>query len=198
MARYAVLLRGINLGRSRRVAMADLRAALTAAGYEGVATLLQSGNVVLDSPQPAGSLKPALEALLADRFGMPIEVILRSRDEVARVVERNPLREVAHDGSRYVVAFLASSFSAASSSFAAPAVSASSSPAFGDDPLKGVEAGAERYVIDGAEIYLWLPDGQQNSPLMKALGKIKNGPSATVRNWNTVEKLLALLDGPQV
>jgi uncharacterized protein (DUF1697 family) len=176
VARYAVLLRGINLGRSRRVGMADLRAALTEQGYEGVATLLQSGNVVLDSGLAPARLKRALESSLQDRFGMPIEVILRSRDEVARVVAVNPLGEVADDGSRYVVVFLAE-------------------PA-GDDPLAGVEAGEERYVIDGSEMYLWLPGGQQNSPLMKALGKIKAGPSATVRNWNTVEKLLAMLDRP--
>ncbi|WP_309238749.1 DUF1697 domain-containing protein [Actinoplanes aureus] len=177
MARYAVLLRGINLGRSRRVGMADLRALLVEEGYEGVATLLQSGNVVLESDMSPATLRKALEGTLQERFGMPIEVILRSRDELAAVVRRNPLGNVADDGSRYVVAFLAS-------------------PATGDDPLAGVDAGDERYVISGSEMYLWLPAGQQNSPLMKALGKIKNGPSATVRNWNTVEKLLAMLDRP--
>lgn len=133
--------------------------------------------MVLDSDLAPARLKTALESSLQDRFGMPIEVILRSRDEMARVVAFNPLGEVADDGSRYVVAFLASA-------------------AGKDDPLAGVETGAERYVIDGSEMYLWLPGGQQNSPTMKALGKIKTGPSATVRNWNTVEKLLAMLDRP--
>ncbi|MEU4425934.1 DUF1697 domain-containing protein [Actinoplanes sp. NPDC024001] len=178
MARYAALLRGINLGRSRRVGMADLRTLLIEQGYGGVATLLQSGNVVLDSDQPAASLGPALEEAITKRFGMPVEVILRSRDEIAQVVALNPLGSVADDGSRYVVAFLASPAS--------------------EDPLKGVDTGDERYVLSGAEMYLWLPGGQQNSPLMKALAKIKAGPSATVRNWNTVEKLLAMLDRPQV
>ena len=67
MTRYAVLLRGINLGRSRRIGMADLRALLTEAGYGGVATLLQSGNVVLDSDLAPGPLRTALESLLQGR-----------------------------------------------------------------------------------------------------------------------------------
>ncbi|WP_328369803.1 hypothetical protein OHQ88_29400 [Micromonospora zamorensis] len=62
-----------------------------------------------------------------------------------------------------------------------------------DDELAGVELGADRYVVDGTEMYIWCPGGLRDSPLMKALGKIKDGPPATVRNWNTVEKLLAMM-----
>ncbi|MFC7531824.1 DUF1697 domain-containing protein [Actinoplanes sp. GCM10030250] len=169
MVRYAALLRGINVGRSRRVGMADLRAFLQEQGYAGVGTLLQSGNVVLDAEEPPLSLG----AELTQRFGMPIEVILRSRDELARVVALDPLGDVAGDKSRYVVGFAAAPL---------------------DDPFPPADWGAERYVIDGSEMYLWLPDGQMNSPLMKALGKVKGGPATTARNWNTVEKLLATMD----
>jgi uncharacterized protein (DUF1697 family) len=171
MARFAVLLRGINLGRSRRVGMAELRSFLTEQGYEDPRTLLQSGNLVLDAPAAPTSLGAQLSA----RFDMPIEVIIRSRDEIAAVVALNPLGSVATDGSRHVVAFGAGPLS---------------------DPLPPGDWGAEQYVVAGSEMYLWLPDGQQNSPLMKALGKLSGGPSVTVRNWNTVEKLLTLLDRP--
>ncbi|MEV6303310.1 DUF1697 domain-containing protein [Actinoplanes sp. NPDC051861] len=173
MARYAALLRGINLGRSRRVGMPELRDFLTEQGYAEVSTLLQSGNVVLTSSSRPSSLSSSLSAELSSRFDMPIEVIIRSRAEIAAVVALDPLGSVASDKSRYVVAF-------------------SAEPA--TDPLPPADWEPERYVVSGSEMYLWLPDGQMNSPLMKALGRIKGGPPVTVRNWNTVEKLLALLD----
>ncbi|MFF5181890.1 DUF1697 domain-containing protein [Micromonospora sp. NPDC000316] len=176
VARYAVLLRGINVGKARRVAMADLRALLTEEGYANVATLLQSGNVVLDADLPPAKLGPAIEQAIEKRFGIPVEVILRSRDELARVVAKNPLADVANDGSKYVVSFLARPLDRPI-----------------DDDLAAADFGAERYAVDGSEMYIWCPGGLRDSSLMKALGKIKGGPSATVRNWNTVEKLLAMM-----
>ena len=177
MDRYAVLLRGINLGRARRVGMADLRDLLPEHGYGNVGTLLQSGNVVLDTEQSAGELGPAIELAIERRFGFAVDVILRSRDELARVVATNPLREAATDGSKYIVAFMAEP----------PA-----SPV--DDVLQGVDLGGDRYAVHGAEMYIWCPGGLLDSPLMTALGKASGGPSATVRNWNTVEKLHSMMD----
>ncbi|BAL87593.1 hypothetical protein AMIS_23730 [Actinoplanes missouriensis 431] len=171
MTRYAVLLRGINVGRNRRIAMADLRELLTGAGYANVATLLQSGNAVLDTDQSAAELGPALERLIEERFGFPVGVILRSQDELARIVALNPLKSVATDGSRYFV-----SFAGVEGSGAIPEVDS-----------------ADQCVVDGAETYLWCPDGMRDSPLIKALTKVKNPPPSTIRNWNTVEKLLTLM-----
>ncbi|MFD0745313.1 DUF1697 domain-containing protein [Phytohabitans flavus] len=90
MARYAVFLRGINLGKARRVAMADLRTVLTQSGYENVATLLQSGNVVLDADQPADELGRTIEQLIEKRFGLAVDTILRSHDQMTRIVAKNP------------------------------------------------------------------------------------------------------------
>lgn len=176
MARYAVLLRGINLGKARRVGMADLRKLLAEEGYGNVATLLRSGNVVLDAEQSANELGPAIEQTIEKRFGFGVDVILRSREGLARVVVTNPLRKVATDGSKYVVAFMAEP---------------PTSPV--DDVLKGVDLGGDRYTVDGAEMYIWCPNGLRDSPLMTALGKARGGPSTTVRNWNTVEKLHAVM-----
>lgn len=176
MARYAVLLRGINVGKARRIGMADLRELLTAEGYRNVATLLQSGNVVLDADQSRDELGPAIEQAIEARFGFAVDVILRSQDELARVVATNPLRDVATDGSMHVVVFLAEP---------------PTSPV--DAALEGIDLGEDRYAVDGTEMYIWCPDSLLNSPVMTALGKAKGGPSATVRNWNTVEKLHALM-----
>src|SRR4051812_33357637 len=111
MPRQAVLLRGINVGRNRRVPMADLRAAL--AGYGDVVTHGQSGNVLLDAGKSGRALEQELEALLAARLGLETRVVVRSRAQLQKVVDRNPLAQVADNGSRYLVTFLADRPSAA-------------------------------------------------------------------------------------
>ncbi|GAB7038623.1 MULTISPECIES: DUF1697 domain-containing protein [Catenuloplanes] len=173
MTRYALLLRGINVGRNRRVGMADLRALLTGLGYRDVATLLQSGNVVLGSEQSRAELRATVEAAIEERFGFPVDVIVRDRAELAAVHALNPLGDVAHDGSRYAVTFLHEPFTFT---------------------LDGVDQGADRFLAAGRELYVWCPHGLSDSPVMTALSKIKNGPPATVRNWNTVGKLLSMMD----
>ncbi|BCB75967.1 DUF1697 domain-containing protein [Phytohabitans flavus] len=176
MARYAVFLRGINLGKARRVAMADLRTVLTQSGYENVATLLQSGNVVLDADQPADELGRTIEQLIEKRFGLAVDTILRSHDQMTRIVAKNPLADVATDGSKYLVAFMAEP----------PQTPVGA-------VLDGADIGDDRYIVDHTEMYIWCPGGLRDSPLMTILGKAKNGPSTTVRNWNTVEKLLTMM-----
>ena len=179
--RYALLLRGINLGRTRRVPMADLRALLTAEGYRDVATLLQSGNAVFEADVAApAALAEAVEVAIAARFGFPVDVVLRTRAEVAAVVERNPFADVADNGSRYFVSFLGAPLSAAERTDLTAR-------------LDAVEAGGDLFAVDPAEVYVWCPKGLMESPVMTALGKLKGGPVATVRNWNTVEKLAKLL-----
>ena len=176
MTRYALLLRGVNLGRAHRVAMADLRALLQAEGHAAVRTLLQSGNVVLDSDLPAGELARSVERALEQRFGFPIGTVVRTRDELLDVVAKDPLGTVADDPSRYVVAFCADPV-----------------PPDVDELLRSVDPGDDVHVVDGRELYLWCPHGQLESPLAAALAKRRGGPVTTVRNWRTVRRLADLL-----
>jgi uncharacterized protein (DUF1697 family) len=174
--RYALLLRAINLGKVNRIPMADLRALLADEGHTNVSTLLQSGNVALDADLPPEAVGPSVELAIRRRFGFDIDVLVRTRDEFHRVLANNPFGDVVSDGSRYFVAFQAEPI--------------------GDrvaDLLAGVEPGGDRWAVDGAELYVWCPEGLTKSPVMAALGKVKKSPPATVRNWNTVEKLAKLL-----
>lgn len=175
MNRYAVLLRGINVGKANRVGMADLRALLTAEGYGNVRTLLQSGNIVLDAEAPAPALARSVAQALEKRFRVSVSVIVRTPEELQRVVETDPLGDVATDGARYLVAFLAEP--------ADPSL---------EERLAAIDIGDERCVVDGAEVYAWCPGGVRDSRLMAALGKIP-GAGVTVRNWNTVQKLVGML-----
>src|SRR5581483_1463728 len=86
-----LLLRGINVGSRKRVAMPDLRALLTDAGFEDVRTYVQSGNVVISSRVAPARVGAQAEALIAERFGFDVDVIVRTAADLAKVVERNPL-----------------------------------------------------------------------------------------------------------
>lgn len=175
--RLVVLLRGVNLARNRRLAMADLRSILQGLGYEDAVTHLQSGNAVMTSRKKPATVKRELERALADELGLETEVFVRTRDELADVVRRDPLRDVADNPSRYLVTFFSGRPSAALK--------------------RQLEAAAppDRAVVSGDALYSWHPNGLQRSKLVTLLGRKDLGVSATSRNWNTVTRLLAIADG---
>ena len=157
--------------------MAHLRDALEEVGFDDVRTYLQSGNVVLSSPKKSEDVARMCERAIAERVGLDIDVVVRSRADLARVVQRNPLGDVATNPKRYQVTFLAT------------------------EPTRKVihelETAAvepEQMVASGREIYAWHPDGVARSKLWALLAGRKLGVTATSRNWTTVTKLLELAD----
>ena len=177
MSVVVALLRGINLGSKRRVAMADLRALLSDAGFENVRTHLQSGNVVLDTADPPDDAARTIEQRIAERFGFDVDVIVRTVPELAEVAANSPFAAVAADGARHFVVFLPQEPDAEALA-----------------ELAGEDFGPDRYAGRGREIYAWCPNGMRNSTLMRALTDPRLAPTGTVRNWNTVTKLLALAE----
>ena len=177
MARHIALLRGINLGARRRVSMAELRELLVDVGYGDVRTHLQSGNVVLASEAPPARLGRRLEKQIADRLGIEVDLVVRTRDELADVVARDPFGEHADDPKRYQVTFLS----------AEPSSQVASNLALAD-------LAPERVVVSGREIYAWHPNGIQRSPLAALLTDRRLGVTATARNWSTITKLLTMAD----
>jgi uncharacterized protein (DUF1697 family) len=177
MGRRVVLLRGINLGPNKRVPMAELRELFATAGFADVRTYVQSGNVVLSSDAPPQELEPQSERLIADRFGFDVPVVVRTRNELAGVIARNPFRDVADDPKRYQVSFLSAEL---------------------DDEviarMAELALSSERLVADGRELYGWHPDGVARSKLWAKLASPTLGVKATARNWTTVETLLAMAD----
>lgn len=158
--------------------MPALREALTDAGYKDVRTYVQSGNVVLTSSKSSAKLGREAQDVIAERFGFDVDVVVRSRDELAAVVAGNPLGDVAKDPKRYQVSFLAGEL---------------------DDEvaerLHGLVAEPEALVIAEREIYAWHPDGVARSKLWNVLGGKALGVTATARNWTTVQTLLEMAEG---
>jgi uncharacterized protein (DUF1697 family) len=176
MARFVVLLRGVNVGKGNRLAMADFRARLEALGFTGVRTLLNSGNAVVSSParSTAGHAKAIHMALQADS-GLDIQVVVLSSSEFNAVITQNPLARIAEDHSRLLVAFAQDPAAIQALAALAPMVQ---SP--------------ERLCIGSRAAYLFCPGGLLESKAASALlGKA--GRAVTTRNWATVLKLGGLL-----
>ena len=167
------LLRGINLGSRNRVAMPRLREILEEAGFDDVRTYVNSGNVVLSTGQQPATAGRAIEKAIAAEFGFDVAVVVRTEAELADIAEHAPLRKVATDGSKHFVAFCSKD----------PDADALAK-------LEGEDWGKDRVASRGREVYAWCPDGMRNSNLMKRLGSAKLAPAVTVRNWNTVAKVL--------
>ena len=106
--RYVALLKGINVGRSKRIAMSDLRALLTGLGYEDVATYLASGNALFTTSnlKPAVLLAAEIEQRITAELQMVVRVIVRNGGELSSVIARNPLAADPENPSRFFVGFL--------------------------------------------------------------------------------------------
>jgi uncharacterized protein (DUF1697 family) len=179
MPRYAALLRGINLGPNKALAMEDLRALLSGLGHADVRTYLRSGNAVFSCPagQP-DDLAAEIEDAITGTLGMTVRCVIRTGAELRAVIDANPLRDVATDGSKLLALFLSGAPDAG--------LLAASDPR---DLAPG-----HIYVGDRV-IYQWCPDGIMAAPNMVEFADKKLKVTATGRNWNTVTKLCAMLDG---
>jgi uncharacterized protein (DUF1697 family) len=176
--RYAALLRGINVGGRTRVPMADLRALLGGLGYTGVATHLQSGNAVFTASGGAAALERAIARGIRDTFGLDVDCLVRNRAQIRAVVADNPLADAATDGSRMLAVFLSRQPSAALLTEHDPAAL---------DP--------GRIRVGDRVVYQWCPDGFRDAPGVGPFVEKRLGVRATARNWNTVTRLAAMLDG---
>ncbi|MFC5996771.1 DUF1697 domain-containing protein [Pseudonocardia hispaniensis] len=177
MPSYAVLLRGINVG-GKTIAMADLRALLSDLGFDAVRTHLRSGNAVFRTADtPPAELAAWIEAAIAERLGMDVPCLIRTRDELRAVLAANPLAEVADNGSRLMALFL--------SAEPDPAAAAEHDPTALDP---------QRIRLGDRVIYQWCPDGILQAPDVSAFVMKHWNLVVTGRNWNTVTKLATLLD----
>jgi uncharacterized protein (DUF1697 family) len=177
-SRHVALLRGINVGRAKRIAMADLRAGVESLGYGGVRTLLNSGNVVFTAPgagrRAADEAASRIEAMLTARLGVAARVTVLTAAELTAIVAGNPLLGVAHDPARLLIAIL-------NDRTHRPRLA----------PLLERDWAPEALAAGERAAYLWCCEGILASPVAEALGKILRD-GVTTRNWSTILKLHAL------
>lgn len=170
------LLRGINVG-GKRMTMADLRALLAELGYEGAKTLLASGNIAFD----AGDADPAqvvarLEAGIEAHFGFSAQVLLRTAAAVQAVIDAHPFTPAQLDQPKYALVYFLR---------AAPS----------EDTVAAFQAqhdGPEVVTVAGDVVYIYYGAGVGRSKLTNNTLEKALGVASTGRNWNTVNKLVAL------
>jgi uncharacterized protein (DUF1697 family) len=168
--RYVALLRGVNVGGKNKLPMADLREMAESLGHTEVSTYIQSGNVVFTA---ARSVKPERwQAAIAKQFDLNVTVVLRTASELDQVVKANPFARA--DVSKLHVGFMTQKPSA-------PAIAKLDVDRFAPDEV----------AVHGRELYFHLPNGMGRSQLPPFVDRQLKIPT-TVRNWNTVTKLLEL------
>ncbi len=173
--REIALLRGINVGKAKRVAMADLKALVEKLGYTEVQTLLNSGNVVFTVPAKLkGSSAARIEEALLAKLKLESRVTGVSSEELDAIIEANPLLKVAHDHSRLMVTVITAKADEARL-----------------PPLLKEKWHPDVLALGPRVAYQWCPNGALESKLASAVGKLlKDG--ATTRNWATMLKLQQL------
>jgi uncharacterized protein (DUF1697 family) len=168
------LLRGINVGRAKRISMSDLRDSFADLGYDNARTLLNSGNVVFETPRPnVGKLAAGIEAHIVSRFGFSTTVTVLTALVLSKIIAENPLLHVAKDFSRHLVAF---------------AAKPDSLLALRSMQLESWEPDA--LAVTSRAAYLWCKTGILEGKLNQAFAR-KAAASVTTRNWATVLKLQA-------
>jgi uncharacterized protein (DUF1697 family) len=179
MKRWAAMLRGINLGK-RQLKSAELKAVVEGLGFTDVKTILASGNVVFSAEKTdAAMLEHELHEALEKDTGLKSDVFVRDRAEIDAAMQANPFPEVARDRpSQLVVMFHRDPVEQAPL-----------------DALAEIYDGPERLACVGRELFIDFPNGQGESKLIAAMPKAKFSKRNTGRNWNTVAKILAALDG---
>ena len=188
MTSALALLRGINVGGNRKVPMAELRGCVEAAGHSRVATLLNSGNVVLTlrdgadrqgADGPGADVHASLAAEVADglraRLGFDVDVVVRTRAEIDAVIAANPFPEAARDDPAHLVVMFYAT------------------PVCVDPAFDAAAYGRERAVWAGSDAYLHYPDDIGHSKLTPVVLTRATGQAGTGRNWRTVLALRELL-----
>ncbi|MEO8062634.1 MAG: DUF1697 domain-containing protein [Pseudomonadota bacterium] len=178
MPRYVALFRGINVGKAKRIAMADLRALLARLGFSEIQTLLNSGNAVFTGARETpDKLATRLRDAVAKKLGVDALVIIKSAEDVAAIMSGNALEKLATDHSRMLVAMTNDGKALAALETVAKA-----------------EWGAEKVHAGKHAAYVWCANGILES---KVLGPVlRNLDNAgTTRNWATLARIHALMTG---
>ena len=176
---YIALLRAINVGGTKKLLMADLRAMFEAAGCDDVRTYIQSGNVVFRAePVLATRIPTLIQSEIAASKGFQAPVVTRTAAEMDTVARGNPFLAAGADPARLHVGFLAETPTAARIAEL--------------DPNRSPQ---DAFEVRGREVYLHFPNGTARSKLTVDYFDRVLGTRITIRNWRTVGKLLDMTAG---
>ena len=171
---WVVLLRGVNVGGSRRVTSADLREAAAAAGLTGARTYANSGNLVAVGAADDADVAERVAAALAEQFGGDLRAVALTADRAAAVLAADPFPDSVADHPSHVQVHLAPE------------------PVDADTLARLVEDRPERVAVVDGVLYMDYVVGIGRSKLTPALVDRAAGTWTTARNWNTLTRLVVM------
>ena len=173
--RRVALLRGVNVGKAKRISMSELRSVFEANGYSEVTTLLNSGNVLFSvkscDDQNSDQISEEIEEAIFQKFATRSRTTVLSVSEIETIFLENPLVEIATDSTRLLVSVLSSVEDRVKL-----------------EPLLAQDWGNEALATGKQVAYLWCPSGVLESKLSEAVSKAL-GTRVTTRNWATFTKI---------
>jgi uncharacterized protein (DUF1697 family) len=186
MTIYIALLRGINVGGKNIIKMVELKRVLEGIGLCEVKTYIQSGNVLFKSEEGEEVLRKKIEHEIEVAFGFSVAVVLRRIDELERIIENCPFSEEEISEAK--------SSSESESLYVSLLTRTPSQEKI--EYLKSYISESEDFKILGRDVFLLFRNSIRNSKLASNLQKLD--VPATVRNWNTINKLCALAKAMEV
>lgn len=178
MTTLVSLFRGINVGSTRKVPMAELKKLHEALGLKNVTTYINSGNVVFTSDNTdLAQLTEQLEESFAETFGFRSNVMLRTTEQLNKVIESTPFQNQPEKAPNWILVFFL----------------ATSPVPTAEEDLRRAYGGPEEFHIIGQEMYLYYPEGLGRSKLTNVLIERKLQTAGTGRNWNTILQLQKMM-----
>lgn len=172
--RHIALLRGVNVGKSNRVPMAELRDALGKAGFEHISTYLQSGNVILHSEMSSDDLEKAVNEVVAKEFQLDIPVVARESSELRKILDSNPFGDAPEVAGNLYVTFLKEELAMSKAS-----------PVLESD-------GNDEFHVVGREVFILCKGPYHLTKLSNSYWEKVSGAHATTRGWRTLDRLGSL------
>ena len=179
MKTYIALLRGINVSGQKMIKMAELKTHFEALGYQDVQTYIQSGNIVFKAAGTTpSSLEQAISEKIREVYGFEVAVTVRRPEDLRHILDNNPFLQRGEDPERLYVTFLG----------ALPAAAQV-------EKLKEYDYSPEAYILDGATLYFFAPNGYGRAKMNNNFFESKLKVSCTTRNWKTVQVLAEMAGG---
>lgn len=178
MQKYISFLRSVNMAGHNLMKMTELTDLYIGLGFADAQTYIQSGNVIFtsDSDKPASVMSEKIEIKILERFGFPISVITRTKEEVAEFLKVNPfLSEPDYNPAKNAVILLHEKPSEQQMR-----------------KVSDVDYPPDKFKVLGSEIYTYCPNGFGKTKLYTNFFEKKMSVIGTARNWKTITTLLDL------
>lgn len=172
MEKYAVFLRGINVGGNNQVRMSDLKSILLDKQFKDVKTHLNSGNIILSCEYSRNKVIDGIKEIVKSQFKIEVDTIIKNRSEIDRIIKNNPFSDKENDNSKRMVVMLSESIDEAKAS------------QFRND--RKIE---ENYYHCNNVLYIYYHNGAGRSKFTNNYIKKKLNVISTARNWNTMIKI---------